>query len=93
MIQGADRSREEEGEGAGRLLRGQTPTDGDGRGKGTRKQSDTRREDDVGGGGGEDISPKNREYRLKMVEMDAEHKVSRGELAGMCPSSCVTVVC
>lgn len=82
MLQGADRAREEEGEGTGRF-RGQASRDG--RGKVGREKSDAPGgEDDAaglgggagGGGSGELLSPRNREYRLKMVEMDAEHKVS-----------------
>lgn len=80
MLQGTDRVREEEGEGMGNF-RGQGSRDG--RGKVGRKRSEAPRgEEDAaglgrgGGGGGEPLSPRNREYRLKMVEMDAEHKVS-----------------
>ena len=76
VLQGTDRGREE-GESAGRF-RGQASRDG--RGKGTRKKSDAPIEDDAAGLGGglsgKPLSPRNREYRLKMVEMDAEHKVS-----------------
>lgn len=80
MLQGADRAREEGGEGMGRF---REQASRDGRGKVGRKKSDALGgEDDAaglgggGGGSGELLSPRNREYRLKMVEMDAEHKVS-----------------